>query len=235
MKQLIKVLLIFLMAAGFYSCDEESYIVGNGSYVTREFNLNEFENVSNPHSGTVHLKTGNHKVKISAENNIIDLITFEIQDKSLQIGSKDVEFESGGIDLEIYSQNYNRLKNDGSANWTSDYLESDPTIISNGSGSFKLTGQSDTQEIISNGSGEINMLNMPTNNIIIESSSSGKIFTEANNNATVLINGSGDVTVENISGNLNVTINGSGNLYYSGNPAQINQTINGSGRVIQKP
>ena len=235
MQQLIKVLLISFMVIGFYSCDDESSIVGNGSYVTREYNLNEFENVSNPFSGTVHLRGGNHKVEISAESNIIDLITFNIKDKSLRIGSKDVEFESGGIDLEIYSQNYNRLENNGSANWTSDYLEIDPTIISNGSGSFKLTGQSNMQQIVSNGSGEINLLKMSTENVNIESSSSGKIFVEVSNNATVLSNGSGDITIENISGILTVTINGSGNLYYSGNPSQINQTINGSGSVIQKP
>jgi len=235
MKLLVEVLIFIFFLMGFLSCDNESTIVGNGSYIRKEISLTEFENVSNPFSGTVKLKMGNPEVIVNAESNIIDLITFNIEDKSLRVGSKDVQFESGGIDLQFYSQNYNRLENNGSANWTSDYLEINPKIVSNGSGSFKLTGLSDTQQIISNGSGEINLLSMPTEDTNIESSSSGKILVEAINNAAVLIEGSGDVTVENISGILTVTINGSGNLYYSGNPSQIIQTINGSGKIIKLP
>jgi DUF4097 and DUF4098 domain-containing protein YvlB len=235
MKTIVKLTAIALLGFLFYSCDDGSSLVGNNNYTTAEYNLNPFENVRNPFPGSVRLKKGDHKIVVNAESNIIDLLTFEVKNNSLQVGSKDKDFESHGINLTIYAQNFNELINNGSANWTSDSLNINPTIISNGSGKFNLTGTSTTQKIQSNGSGKIDLSNMPTKDVEIVSDASGSIFVKAENNANVLINGSGDVTIENISGEIKVTINGSGDLYYSGNPNNIIQTINGSGKVIEMP
>lgn len=224
---------ILLLMILSISCDGNSEITGNRNYTTLEHDLNEFQSVSNPFPGTVRLKNGNYKIRINAESNILDMITYKIDDKMLILGSDDVNFESNGIDFEIYSQDFNYLINDGSANWTSDSLNIDPMIISNGSGKIELTGKSTTQKIQSNGSGDINLTSMPTENINIEASSTGEILVNVSNNAEVLVNGSGSITLLNLYGILVVTINGSGNVYYSGNPSEIRETLNGSGKVIE--
>lgn len=233
MKTFFSILMISVLVI-FSSCDNDSRVVGNNDYQSYEFNLSEFENVSNPFQGSVKLKNGAPKVIINAESNIIDLIDLRLNNKSLEFGARE-NFESSGIEFEIYSPDYKVLRNDGNANWTSDSLEINPTIISNGSGVFNLTGKSGSQSVVINGSGDVFLTQMPVQDINVEINGSGNLFAKVKTDAVILLNSSGNATIENISGLLNVTINGSGNLYYSGNPQNIIQNINGSGRIIKLP
>lgn len=217
------------------ACNSDSSIVGNKNFVTKEITVGEFENISNPFSGSVILKYGNPKVVITAESNIIDLISIENENNTLKFGAENNDFQSNGVDFVIYSSNFNELTNNGSANWSSDSLNINPTIISNGSGKIELRGKSSNQSINLNSSAEINLNKMPTENCSIDLTGSGNIYVDVSNNLTAVNDGSGNIHVKNIFGILTVTINGSGNLYYSGNPQDIIQTLNGSGRVIKNP
>jgi len=224
-------LLVFVLLIG---CSEEGCITGNNEYIEKTFHPGNFTNVSNPHSGTVKLIEGKSKVEVRAEENIIDILKFNVVGKTLKFGSKDKCFNSHGIDFDVYSQNFNMLENNGSANWTSEYLEIDPAIRSNSSGNIVLTGKSEDQNIISNGSGDVNLTGMPTNDALIENNGSGKVSVIAYETADVTVNGSGDIVVDSINGELTVTINGSGNVLYSGDPKKNLTTPTGSGQIIEK-
>ncbi|MFW5662942.1 MAG: GIN domain-containing protein, partial [Bacteroidota bacterium] len=216
-------------------CDpDDDCISGNGNYVVEEYRPGYFENVSNPFSGSVRLKSGDSKVKVSAESNLIHYLDIRAEGVDLRLGSDDICFSSHGIDFTFYSPAYKVLNNNGSADWTSDYLELDPVIISNGSGDIELTGESDEQDIRSAGSGDIDLRKMPANSVDIEVNGSGDVSVIAREYAEVKINGSGDVSIDSLSGILKVFINGSGDLYYSGSPAESHITTNGSGRVYRK-
>lgn len=235
MKTVLKVILLLTSLIILAACNSDSSIVGNNNFVTKEITIGDFENISNPFSGSVILKYGNPKVVITAESNIIDLISIENENNTLKFGAGNTEFESNGVDLVIYSTNFNELTNNGSANWSSDSLNINPTIISNGSGKIELRGKSSIQTINLNSSAEINLNKMPTENCSIDLEGSGNIYVDVSNNLSAVIDGSGNIHVNNILGIITVTINGSGNLYYSGNPQDIIQTLNGSGRVIKNP
>jgi hypothetical protein len=235
MKTVLKLILSLTSLIIFAACDSDSSIVGNNNFVTKEFAVGEFENISNPFSGSVKLKYGNPRVVITAESNIIDLINIDNENKTLVFGSGNNNFQSNGIDWVIYSTNFNELTNNGSANWTSGSLNINPIITANGSGKIELTGKSVNQNITLNSSAEINLEKMPTGNCTIDLNGNGNIYVDVSNNLTAVMDGSGNIYVKNISGILTVTINGSGNLYYNGNPQDLIQTLNGSGRVIKYP
>ena len=215
-------------------CSEESCITGNNEYVEKNIHPGNFQNVSNAHSGSVKLMNGEPKIHVSAEENIIDLLKYEITGNTLKIGSKGKCFNTHGIHFEISSESFNKLTNDGSADWTSDSIEIDPEIESNGSGNIELTGNSNNQKIISNGSGDVNLTGMPTKDALIENNGSGKVSVIAYETAEVTVNGSGDIVVDSINGELTITINGSGNVLYSGDPKKNIVTPSGSGQIIEK-
>ncbi len=223
-----------IIAVFMISCSSDNCITGNNNYMTYEYDLADFHSVENPFAGTVKLHSGEAKVSAYIESNIADLIEYKINDQFLKIGSKDDCFDANDIYFDIYAQNFNTLENDGSADWTSDFLEFDPNIISNGSGSFKIKGKSDKQAIELNGSGDVDLLDMPTKTANVKTNGSGDTFLMVSENADVIINGSGDVYIEDISGSLKVEINGSGDLHYSGEPQEKVFILNGSGKVIKK-
>ncbi len=235
MKTILKLIFLLTSFVIIIGCNSDSSIVGNNNYVTKEVAVGEFENIINPFPGTIKLKYGNPKVIITAESNIIDLINIENENNTLKFGAANNDFHSNGVDFVIYSTNFNELTNNGSANWSSDSLNINPTIIANGSGKIELRGISSNQNINLNSSAEINLNKMPTKNCTINLNGNGNIYVEVTNNLNAVNDGSGNIYVKNILGILTVTINGSGNLYYSGNPQDIIQTLNGSGKVIKNP
>lgn len=235
MKTVLKWIFLATCFVIIVACNSDSSIVGNYNFVTKEVAVGDFENISNPFSGSVKLKYGNPKVVVTAESNIIDLINIDNENNTLEFVSRNNDFQSNGIDFVVYSTNFNELTNNGSADWSSDSLSINPIIIANGSGKIELTGKSINQNIKLNSSAEINLEKMPTGNCTIDLNGNGNIYVDVSNNLTAVMDGSGNIYVKNISGILTVTINGSGNLYYSGNPQELIQTLNGSGRVIKYP
>lgn len=231
---MFRLILLGLFVIFMLSCSDDTCINGNEDFKTFEYELQEFQDVENSFSGTVKLHNGSHRVAAYVESNIADKIDYKVADQSLIIGTKDECINPSEIHFDIYAENFRVLENNGSADWTSDYLEFDPKIISNGSGDIKLIGKSTTQEVLINGSGDIDLSNMETEKADIEVNGSGDAMLKVLNDATVLINGSGDIFIYNITGKLKVEINGSGNLHYSGNPSDKEFKVNGSGQVIKE-
>jgi hypothetical protein len=134
--------IIFLTISTFLilTACSENCINGDNNYVTIEKNLSNFENIENPYPGTVHLKNGENKVSYNIEENLKNKIEFDIDNNTLKLKDKDDNcFSSNGIDFIFYSNSYNGLENNGSADWTSDSLNFNPIITSNGSGDITLT------------------------------------------------------------------------------------------------
>jgi hypothetical protein len=231
LKNVIYVLALILL---LNSCDELC-TVGNNNYAIKKINLGDYHSISNPFSGSVHMKQGPSKVEVEAETNIIDKLEFNIEDKTLKIANIDNECLSpNNLKFTFFSQSYNGIENNGSADWLSDSLNFDPDILSNGSGDITLLGNSFEQTILINGSGDINLSGMKTKNAKVQINGSGDCFLTVSGDFEGLINGSGDVTIKGIMGTLKATINGSGDIYYSGVPGKIELTRNGSGNLIKK-
>lgn len=231
----MKHLIALIALLSLLSCTEDDCVSGNSNYIQKSINLSSFENVTNSFPGTVKLRNGSFGLNYTIESNVESLFDLELDNGTLKFSTvEDKCFNSNGIHFEVFAQTYKELKNNGSANWTSEFLLCDPSIISNGSGNIQLIGKSTNQNVVISGSGNVDLSLMPTQNITIRNNSSGKVKAVAIGNANVIINGSGSVEIDSLLGELKVEINGSGNLIYSGEPKQLIYEINGSGKLLKK-
>lgn len=231
----MKHIIVIIIIIALISCSEYDCITGNNNYVETTKEPGDFENVVNSFPGTLTLKKGSSLVKYSIESNIENFLDVEVSNGTLKFSQHDEQcFDSHGVDFEVFSHKFKELKNNGSANWTSEFLVFDPKIVSNGSGYIALVGKSENQSVILSGSGDVDLSAMPTQNISVRNNASGSVRATARNNANVVLNGAGNVEIDSLIGELNAEINGSGNLIYSGNPSNIIIRNSGSGKLIKK-
>lgn len=231
----MKHFLVMIFLVTLISCTYDDCITGNNNFIEKSSTPGNFENVVNSFPGKLVLKKGYSFVKYSIESNIENLLDVNVSSGTLKFSQYGEQcFDSHGIDFEVFSQNYKELKNNGSSDWTSDFLEFDPSIVSNGSGDIALVGKSENQSVLLSGSGNVDLTEMPTQNITVRNNSSGNVRAKARKNAFIVLNGSGNVEIDSLIGVLNAEINGSGNLIYSGNPSNIIIRNSGSGKLIKK-
>jgi Protein of unknown function (DUF2807). len=210
-------------------------VEGNGHVVTENRDLTGFSGVESYGSFDVHVGTGNHSVKLEAEDNILAHIETYIDGGILKIRTKKGYWLDPDRDVKIYvtAPTYTRVYSNGSGNIIGENkitgsgklelgvngsadisLEVDAPEISadiNGSGNAKLKGQTRIFRSQVLGNGDVRALDL-----LAEETS-------------VKIMGSGNADVYS-SVKLNVNVAGSGDVRYKGG-GQLNSHIAGSGEV----
>ena len=241
MNHLIKLSFLLLFISTFsvlsFAQNWGNGVKGKGEIVSKELNLAKFTGVELSTSGDVILTKGaTQKVRVEAQQNIIDLLNTEISK-----GIWDIEFTknvSNYKSLKIYitiptltkvgisgSGNIsttNAFKNaddlfvfvSGSGNLDLDVSAKSTKTKLSGSGNIMLKGASDYQEIKISGSGNI------------------KAYDFEVEEADVTISGSGECRVH-VTQKLNARISGSGDITYRGDPS-IRANVTGSGDVRKK-
>lgn len=236
MKRMIRLLsIVALLTVVLSSCEK---VVGEGPVVSQDRHYTGFEKVRINTSGKVVHSVGNeYKVRIHAQQNILDIITSRMDGNELIIKFKDGKSvrTHHNILIELVSPVLEVLRLEGSADAEiKDVLEQDRFDLKlEGSGDIVVEGVNLTNrlKIDIEGSGDITVRNGTTNYSRLKITGSGDIRTEAVLSKTALaeISGSGDILL-NVTDALEAKINGSGSVLYRGNP-QVTASISGSGRV----
>jgi len=236
LKLMIPVILI--LAGSFTSCKKQLFnsIKGKGETVTETRNLSGFDKISlDMDADIVYQQDSVYFVEISAQQNVLNVITTEISDGELEIDSKKWVRKHNGIKIIIHSPELRKVELDGSGNFESIGMltTTDLELEVSGSGniSFVAVNASVLDADIS-GSGNIYILGGAVISEEAEVSGSGSIEMHqlTANQSKAKISGSGSVSVWALD-QLNANISGSGDIKYKGNPA-VNTTISGSGSVI---
>lgn len=230
MKTLILALSVVLVS----SCARE---VGNGEVITKSVKTDSFTQIALENSADVQIIKGDTlSVEISDYENIIDNISLEVHNSTLEIKKRpgfmrirnskakitivvphnisDIDLSgSGNIELLGSFGEDVLMQVTGSGNITSftENTFNNLEVIVTGSGNVELTGTAKKVDSEISGSGEINLLHVQTEQ------------------AHCVITGSGDIRV-NPTVQLDAIITGSGNIQYMGNPG-VSATITGSGKV----
>lgn len=205
---------IVLAVVFFGSCTSDD-ISGSGVPTTENRDLNAFVAVSVEGIADVNIVQGNtQSVKITADDNIIDLVKTEIKDGTLEIYlSSGHNYKNIDVSLEIMAKGLNGVANKGTGTMKVDNVDSPEFYLNNsGSGDISLSGASNGLRIENEGSGRI----------------SG--FTFLADTCSIETIGSGDVEIS-CKDELDVQIDGSAKVFYKGNPL-ITKNITGSGNVI---
>jgi hypothetical protein len=229
---------ILLLAVSVTSCKKHLFnsIKGKGATVTETRDLSGFNKISLDIDADIYYTQDSvYYVEISAQQNVLNVITTEISSGELEIDSRKWIRKHNGIKIIVHSPNLYALDISGSGNIESAAVISTTTLELNisGSGNISLAAVNSAElEAKISGSGNISASGGAVTNQKATISGSGNIEMTglSANHSDAKISGSGNISVWAID-QLKATISGSGDIRYTGNPA-VNTTISGSGSVI---
>lgn len=211
---LVIVVVGFLGACGLDDAGGET-VRGSGTIETESRAAEDFSGVVLQGAGTVIIDvSGTESLTITADDNILPLLTSTVRDGRLELGvqSNTRLSPSETVTYRITTDDLDSVVVQGSGDVTANGIDTDDLDLSiPGSGDIAANGVAGTIEVTISGSGGVDAAELRAEK------------------GTVDINGSGDAIV-NASTSLDVTINGSGDVEFLGKP-KLNETINGSGNI----
>lgn len=234
----LKLIPVLFLVTSFTSCKKHLFnsIKGKGETVTETRNLSGFNKISLSIDGDLsYVQDSVYFVEISAQQNVLDVITTDIDAGRLKIGSSKWIRKHNGIKIVVHSPDLRALDLNGSGNIESPSDITTAWLELNVSGSGNITLASvhtDELEGKISGSGNIVISGGAVTNQRATISGSGNVEMGdlTANSSDAKISGSGSITVW-VLDELKATISGSGNIRYKGNPI-VNTNISGSGSVI---
>lgn len=193
-------------------------VVGSGNVKTETRNVSGFSGVSLSGAGALNIaQTGSESLSITAEDNILPLITTQVVNNKLEIGYQSgTTFQpSKPVIFNLTVKTLDALDISGAGNVTATGITATAlTINLSGAGNISISGTAQSQDVSLSGAGSYSARDLTSQN------------------ATVHLSGVGKATVT-VSGTLDATVSGAGNVTYYGNPASVKQNISGVGSIKQ--
>ncbi|MBN1965566.1 MAG: DUF2807 domain-containing protein [Anaerolineae bacterium] len=208
---------------------------GSGNVISETRDVSGFTVIELNTSGNAVVTVGDvDSLTIEAEDNILPLLTSEVRNGVLVLGTEpNSSFSSTrNIIYTITVANLDAVTLNGSGNLTAGTLAGEQMVIAvNGSGSVDIADVSGNDLTVTiSGSGSVTVAGSVTSqDVHILGSGGYNGFDLASNSATIVTDGSGNAQV-NVADTLDATSNGSGSVIYAGGP-QVNAATNGSGDV----
>lgn len=195
-----------------------SATAGSGQLATQSRQVSGFTSVELTGVGELSIdQTGTESLTVSAEDNLLPLLTSRVEGDTLILGKKPNTriVTSKPITYTLTTKDITGLAVSGSGTINAPKLTTAALRIEiSGSGVITTAGNVDDQSLEISGSGRYLADGLTSKTTTAEISGSG----------------TGNVVASNA---LDVKISGSGTLTYSGNP-QVSQTVSGSGKLIKK-
>ena len=208
---------IVLASIAVAGCDTDILGVrGSGDVTTETRDVSGFDEVVLLGSGDVFVDvTGSESLTIEAEDNIIPLLSTEVDDGRLELKATESISPTEPITYTITADMLDAVVITGSGTITATSVDTDtfsPGI--SGSGNISAEGRCSSLASVISGSGNYD--------------GSDLVCTDG----AVTVSGSGNAVV-NVTETLEATVTGSGNIQYVGNPS-IDRTVTGSGTIEQR-
>jgi hypothetical protein len=152
-------------------------------------------------------------VTVTAERDVIDKVTTEVRDGTLEIGARGSYSSQHGVLVEVSVPTLERLLVAGSGNVDASGLSDDSLAVSiTGSGNVQATGRADRLEVDVEGSGNARLFDLPARRVDVTISGAGNV----------------DVTADE---ELHASVPGAGTVRYGGHPATVDTSTSGGGHV----
>jgi len=238
MKSLKLILPLALLFTAFTACNKHIFgsVKGKGPDVTEIRPLTGFNKISLEMDADItYVQDADYYVEITAQSNILDVITTKISAGELEFDTKKWLRHHNPIKIIVHSPEMRGLSISGSGNidTQNDITTNDMDLHISGSGNITINSlQTEELESSISGSGNISINGGTANNEKATISGSGNVNAVdlAANNVNAKISGSGNITVWAIL-QLDATISGSGDILYKGQPI-VNTHVSGSGSVV---
>jgi len=188
-------------------------VKGSGNVTIEERAVGDFHGVSLMGSPDVTITVGGApSMTLEAEDNILPLITTEVKDGILHIGSEKSFSSRKGIHVTLTVPELRSVKITGSGDVEAEGVRGDLfKAMVKGSGDIEVTGSVERVEVDVLGSGDI------------------KLFDLDAVHGVATVKGSGDINIQ-ASGTLELAVLGSGDIRYRGT-AEVEREVHGSGDI----
>jgi len=225
-KRLIKkmvptVTLLVTLMAGSVSADWFGFnsrgVKGSGDVVTEERDVKPFKRIESNGAADIYITVGDElSVKVTFDDNLIDLIETEVRGKTLKIGNRENYRSRNGCKIEISVPELERVYLRGSGDVLVERLEAEFFEFKlAGSGSLVAEGTTDELEVRLSGSGDIDTRDLIAQEAYVSLSGSGEVKVHAEESFDGSLSGSGDIAIY-------------------GNPADFSKSISGSGSIRKR-
>jgi hypothetical protein len=192
-----------------------STIQGSGIPETQARNVASFTSVEVAGSNNVVVRAGEEQsVVVTADDNLIDRVTTEVQAETLIVGNTAGSFSTTSpMSVEVTVPTLNVLTLTGSGNIVVDGVEAESLKVElPGSGTLTGNGTATRLDITVSGSGVVQFTRLVANDVQAAVSGSGSIFVTATNS-------------------LDASVSGSGAILYAGSPKDVTKSVTGSGAI----
>jgi hypothetical protein len=189
-------------------------VSGNKKITTTNKNLKQYSQIHIKLNADIEvIQSKNNTISITAEENIIPLITASVSNNTLLLDSKKDFWTSKGIKITLLTTDITNIIIDGSANLIMKNINQQAIKFRiNGAGDIFASGVVSSLSAIIDGSGDIDLKDLKSQSAIVK------------------IQGAGDIKVY-ATKKLKAEINGSGDILFKGKPEKLEKIINGSGDI----
>ncbi len=200
--------------------NSKNVVVGNGVISSKVITLPAFTELSVRGSADVKYFQGDQSIVLTADENLLDLYEFEVENGKLIISTKDGYslLPKVEVSVKLRSPELNSVNITGSG---------DVDIL----GGLECSGDFDFS-IAGSGSLEAGWISCKTLSSSISGSGDIEIDELTADKCDISINGSGDASVKcNNVKEVSVVVNGSGDVELSGTAGRLNSKVNGAGDI----
>lgn len=188
---------------------------GSGNVKTESRSVSGFSAVTFAAAGELTIRqTGTESLSITAEDNVLPLITTKVSGQTLNITFQPntVMVPTRGVTYTLTVKNLNAIAVTGAGNVTGDNIQTGALQVTlSGVGKLTLSGAASRQDATLSGTGAYDASAL------------------ASNTARVTVSGAGSARV-NVRDTLDATVSGVGSITYLGNPT-VTQHVTGAGSV----
>lgn len=208
---------LVLLVAGSVSADWFGFgksIRGSGDAVTEVRDVGSFKRIESKGSADIYVTIGKElSVRVTLDDNLIDLIETEVRGKTLRIDSRESYSTRLGCKIEITVPELERVYLRGSGDVLVERLDAEFFEFKlSGSGSLVAEGSTDELELRLSGSGEIDTRDLTAQEAYAVISGSGDIRVYAEESFDGRISGSGDITIYGDPSDFSKSVSGSGSI-----------------------
>jgi hypothetical protein len=193
-------------------------IVGSGKLVSQHRSVPAFHAARLDGIGKVIVAQGTtEKVRVEADDNIIDFITTEVRDGVLRIGIKEASYDSVTVNIYISMKEIEAAIIEGAGEFASvtPMRCQRLSLLLKGSGSVNFYGMTDELNILLSGMGEVQCSNLVATI------------------CSVRISGMGNCQVNAVR-ELDARVTGAGQIIYEGEPSVVHKSVTGMGNISKK-
>jgi len=192
-------------------------IDGSGDLVTETRDMKDFTRIKLSGSMDLYITAGkDYEVKLTFDDNLIDLIETEVRGKTLKIWSYESYNSSRGCRIDITVPALEEVQLSGSGDIEIYDLKGDMFEYTvSGSGDLQVSGEVDEVEIKVSGSGDVDARELKAADVYVRVSGSGDVRVFASESFDGKVSGSGDIT-------------------FYGDPEHVSRHVSGSGDIRKK-